>query len=78
MAFVECDKEMFAGKGKITHEIIHLSGSTCATFMIHGSTIYSSNAGDSRAILVGFDNTGHIKVRSLTEDHKPDNPIEKK
>ena len=35
------------------------------------STIYTVNAGDSRAVLAREDG-----LQALSEDHKPDNPIE--
>jgi len=50
------------------------SGTTCCTLLLKGRTIYSANAGDSRAIII----TDKRKVTELTLDHKPENPEEKK
>lgn len=49
------------------------AGCTANVVLIVGSTVYIANAGDSRSILW----TGN-KVIALSEDHKPEDPIEKK
>ena len=40
--------------------------------------MYVANAGDSRAVLAYEDETGEIKSRDLSRDHKPDDPEEAK
>ncbi len=67
---------MFQGQGDISPDMIHLSGSTCCTVLFNGRTLISSNAGDSRAVLVGMDN-GTMFVKELTSDHKPCTQAEK-
>ena len=48
---------------------------TCTAILIDPikEIIYQFNLGDSRSIIVGIDR----KIISVTEDHKPNNPIEK-
>lgn len=59
---------------------VHFSGSTCVLIFKIDNKLIISNVGDSRAILVKQNNS-HIKqtweVESLTNDHKPDIPLEK-
>jgi serine/threonine protein phosphatase PrpC len=54
-----------------------VSGSTAVCAMIHGSKCYVANVGDSRAILGYVDGDGNMKVKPLSEDHKPTMPSEK-
>jgi|JI10StandDraft_1071094.scaffolds.fasta_scaffold544149_1 serine/threonine protein phosphatase PrpC len=58
--------------------MVHLSGSTCCTLMFNGNKVYSSNAGDSWAILIKINEDGLIDIEELTTDHKPSNPLESK
>ena len=56
-----------------------MSGSTCTVLMFDRNTIFSANAGDSRAVLYSFNRQkGGLKIKPLTEDHKPSLPVEKK
>jgi len=48
------------------------AGCTANVILIHKNVIYCANAGDSRTIL-----WANKKVIALSEDHKPDNEIEK-
>jgi len=54
------------------------SGCTCVVMYIQGEYLYVANAGDSRAVLAYEDETGEIKSRDLSRDHKPDDPEEAK
>ena len=54
-----------------------LSGSTCCTVIFNGTKVLCGNAGDSRAIKVGFpENRQFLDVEALNIDHKPDLPEE--
>lgn len=57
--------------------MVHLSGSTVCTCLFSGRQLITSNAGDSRAILVG-EAAGSLRVTELTKDHKPCDPSERK
>ena len=47
--------------------------------MFDRNTIFSANAGDSRAVLYAYNqNKSGLVVKPLSEDHKPDLPAEKK
>jgi serine/threonine protein phosphatase PrpC len=61
-AFVRCNEEL-------TRQVPDpsFSGTTCCTLLLNGSKIYSANAGDSRAIVVGKNG----RVKQLSRDHKP-------
>lgn len=52
---------------------VSVSGTTCCVAYIIGNNLYTSNIGDSRSILVSFDNIETLKVKQLTDDHKPEN-----
>ena len=59
---------------------VSLSGTTCSLIYLSGNSLYTSNLGDSRSILIRFDGSSKgdlIKVRQLTDDHKPEVPKEK-
>lgn len=57
----------------ISAELAHqTSGTTAVAFLLRGSELTVSNAGDSRALLVG-----RHRVVQLTEDHRLDNPNER-
>lgn len=56
-----------------------LSGSTCVALLFDRNTVYSANAGDSRAVLYSVDkNATGLKITQMSEDHKPCLPVEKK
>lgn len=48
------------------------AGCTANVALIHKNTLYVANAGDSRTVLCRGD-----KAFEMSEDHKPDNPLEK-
>ena len=54
-----------------------LSGSTCTTLIINLEKIICANLGDSRAVLGKYEN-GIYTAINLSQDHKPNNPIEMK
>ena len=54
-----------------------LSGSTCTTLIINLEKIICANLGDSRAVLGKYEN-GIYTALNLSQDHKPNNPIEMK
>lgn len=57
----------------------HLSGSTMTSVLFDRNTIFTANAGDSRAVLYSFNKAqGGMKITPLTEDHKPCMPVEKR
>jgi protein phosphatase 1L len=68
-SFKETDSEIcrFSKQKKIN------DGSTCTLCLIENDTIYTANAGDSRAILCDKNNN----VVELSHDHKPNNKDEK-
>lgn len=53
------------------------SGTTCVTVLITGPHIWCANIGDSRAVLYFLKN-GMWNIQPLSNDHKPDNPLEMK
>ena len=57
---------------------LSFSGSTCVSLFIKGSTIYTANVGDSRAV-VGRKSasSGMWTALALSTDHKPELPTEK-
>lgn len=61
-AFVKCNEEVARNVPDAS-----FSGSTCCTLLLNGTRIYSANAGDSRAIVVGKGG----RVKQLSRDHKP-------
>jgi len=52
---------------------VQLSGTTLTSAFFSGNQLFTANVGDSRAILISHDDQGKVKVRQLTQDHKPDN-----
>lgn len=65
-AFMECNEEIFSANYDIK-----FSGSTCVTCLIYANRVICSNVGDSRAILVTFEND-QLSCKPLSRDHKPD------
>ena len=51
----------------------NLSGSTCSVLIFDRNTLFSANAGDSRAVLYSA-----RSIKALTEDHKPCLPVERR
>jgi serine/threonine protein phosphatase PrpC len=72
-AFVDCNTKLC--KDSID---CAFSGTTCIVTYINGKTMYSCNAGDSRAVLAKKEKNGKFKAVALSSDHKPDRPDEKK
>lgn len=64
---------------KITNEGLHAnksidstsSGTTSITVLMKGRTMYVSNVGDSRAIVVSSNEANQIKVNAMSSDHTP-------
>lgn len=54
-----------------------LSGTTCTTIIHRDKNLHCAHVGDSRAIL-GKKDGGKFVAMNLTEDHKPECPLEKK
>eukprot|EP01006_Ploeotia_vitrea_P023221 TRINITY_DN55665_c0_g1_i2.p1 TRINITY_DN55665_c0_g1~~TRINITY_DN55665_c0_g1_i2.p1 ORF type:complete len:337 (-),score=193.33 TRINITY_DN55665_c0_g1_i2:164-1174(-) len=54
------------------------SGTTATCCYINGKTVYTANAGDSRAVLARKDAKGNWTAIALSEDHKPDTEEEAK
>lgn len=62
-----------------TNEMLHhdpkiddlLSGTTSVTALVKGKTMYLSNVGDSRAIIVSKHDSGRLVASSLTSDQTP-------
>ena len=58
---------------------MQLSGSTCVALLFDRNTIFCANAGDSRAVLYSYNRAGGgIRITPMSEDHKPDLPVEEK
>lgn len=55
-------------------ELTSQAGCTAVVLLITPDKYYVANAGDSRCVLYTKDN----KVIALSDDHKPDNELEKK
>jgi serine/threonine protein phosphatase PrpC len=54
--------------------VSEFSGSTCVSVLVIGNQLYCCNVGDSRAIIVRFDQkTKHLNCIALSNDHKPEN-----
>ncbi len=66
-AFIKCNEEL----PKIVSDPSY-SGTTCCTLLINGPRLYCANAGDSRCVVVGKGG----RVRQLSRDHKPCDPVE--
>lgn len=55
-------------------ELTSQAGCTAVVLLMTPDKYYVANAGDSRCVLYTQDN----KVTALSDDHKPDNELEKK
>lgn len=72
--FIECNRALARSQIDCT-----FSGTTVIVCYLDGKTLYSCNAGDSRAVLATRqDNSSRLKAVPLSDDHKPENPEEKK
>ena len=71
--FEKIEEAFFKQKCSDTLEKSDRSGSCALVTIIFDNKIYIANIGDSRAIMSV---NGGIKVKSLTNDHKPNNPKE--
>ena len=64
---------------KVTNDKLHgdtsidssSSGTTSITVLLKGRTMYVSNVGDSRAIIISSDAENRIKVHAMSSDHTP-------
>ena len=54
------------------------SGTTAVMCTILGNVLTCANVGDSRVILGMLNDDGQLVVDEVSNDHKPDNPAEKK
>lgn len=52
------------------------SGSTCCSVLFDCKTIFVANCGDSRAIMCSYSNKIGIRIKQLSNDHKPSLPEE--
>ena len=50
---------------------VELSGTTSISVLFRERTMYVSNVGDSRAIIISTDKDGKTKVSALSSDHTP-------
>lgn len=71
-AFVECNTKLCHSKIDCT-----FSGTTVIVCYMDDKTMYSCNAGDSRAVLAKLVD-GKMKAVDLSDDHKPERPDEMK
>ncbi|OMJ69338.1 hypothetical protein SteCoe_32964 [Stentor coeruleus] len=77
-------KGIFIESHKITHNELKkktefdssLSGTTAITVLIRGKQCICSNVGDSRAVIGRYDKDGW-KAIALSQDHKPNVPVER-
>lgn len=74
-AFAETNAEVY----KMVSDV-RFSGSTCTSMITYGRKVYCANVGDSRTILIRAapGSSEACLVRSLSRDHKPDDPEESK
>ena len=73
-AFEEANKEVYNMVSDV-----RFSGSTCTSIITYGKKVYCANVGDSRTILIRANTNGDgCLVKSLSRDHKPDDPEESK
>jgi serine/threonine protein phosphatase PrpC len=73
-AFEETNNEVY----KMVSDV-RFSGSTCTSIITYGRKVFCANVGDSRTILIRQNPQGEgCLVRSLSRDHKPDDPEESK
>lgn len=57
---------------------VMMSGTTCIACVVQGTTLYTANVGDSRAIMARSNGRGCWTAFALSQDHKPDRPDEEK
>ena len=71
-AFLHSNQRLISG-----HIDCTFSGTTLVSLLMIDKKFYTSNVGDSRAVI--FNNKNNIwKAKALSNDHKPDVPTEKK
>ena len=71
--FDKIEEEFFKQKCSGTLDASDRSGSCALVALIFENKIYIANIGDSRAIM---SSNGGVKIKALTNDHKPNNPKE--
>jgi len=62
---------------KVSHVDALYSGTTAIAVLIRGNTMWTSNIGDSRAVMATIKD-GKLQAEALSHDHNPDSPEEKK
>eukprot|EP00735_Rhodelphis_limneticus_P013269 TRINITY_DN686_c0_g1::TRINITY_DN686_c0_g1_i1::g.28928::m.28928 TRINITY_DN686_c0_g1::TRINITY_DN686_c0_g1_i1::g.28928 ORF type:complete len:374 (-),score=47.19,sp/Q9SL76/P2C19_ARATH/39.37/2e-60,PP2C/PF00481.16/1.8e-46,PP2C_2/PF13672.1/2.7e-05 TRINITY_DN686_c0_g1_i1:228-1307(-) len=72
-AHIEAEKKLISSRIDIS-----CSGSTAVSCLLQGNKIYTSNLGDSRAVLGQKGKDGKLVAVPLSIDHKPDVPAERK
>lgn len=68
--FIQCDKELKTFLNEI--EVVEV-GAVTVVAICHHETLYILNLGDSRAVI-----NHHQQAKSLSTDHKPTDPVERK
>lgn len=70
-AFEEADRQLAESPVQAS-----VSGAAAVVVLMLGNTLYTANAGDSRAVIGRKMPNGQITTTGLTEDQKPDSPGE--
>lgn len=73
-AFYETCCKVHAELCRSPHFSAELSGTTLTALFVSGDRLYTSNVGDSRTILVSFEEDARpdqFEIKQLTKDHKP-------
>ena len=52
------------------------SGTTCVAVYFRGADFWTAHVGDSRAVIATDTGDEIPRARALTNDHKPDDPVE--
>uniref|UniRef100_A0A7S2RGY9 PPM-type phosphatase domain-containing protein n=1 Tax=Rhizochromulina marina TaxID=1034831 RepID=A0A7S2RGY9_9STRA len=72
-SFVRVDRSL---RSKLRREAMY-AGTTCIAVLAVGNELFSANSGDSRAVLGSWDDEiGEMVSFDLSEDQKPDTPVE--
>lgn len=73
-ATLDCAAELKAKRDEIDYSF---SGTTASFGIKLRDTLYIANAGDSRCVLGRLNASGALEALALSEDNKPDQPLEK-
>mmetsp|Transcript_18930 Transcript_18930/g.48188 ORF Transcript_18930/g.48188 Transcript_18930/m.48188 type:complete len:373 (-) Transcript_18930:3159-4277(-) len=77
--FEEFDKKIDRlVKSRFIASSVVASGATCNNAFLRGNELFVLNVGDSRAVLGRREDNGSYSTIDMSEDHKPDVPVEKK